>query len=364
MDPFKVLKAVRKASKTCPFTITQLNADEPKFKDVALAKKEGVLVEVSLQAVQTLLGIPVTAAASSPASSSSSSSSSLMRQTTSNSTNIDNGRGLQYIPGKHLGSGNFGDVYQCTDFFGQQFVLKVLKTNRGRQEVEADWKKEVAFLSSLRHPNIVMLYDSFQYNGFFNLILERCEGSLRDLRASCPDLTDNQVMDITGQLLSGLQHIHSMNIVHRDLQCDNILYRRERNYDSGKARFSAKISDFGISALMAKGQDKAVTSIGRDYDYAPELVTQGATTFRSDIYQVGLIIFFLITGGPALSAHQDGPSHQAVISGNAKKRALAIGTALGNGIAMWLELDPNLRPQTCSAAWKLIYREVYGGGNK
>ncbi len=134
-----------------------------------------------------------------------------------------------------LGSGNFGDVYQCTDFFGQQFVLKarahsppcalhgltlgqVLKTNRGRSEVEADWRKEVAFLERLRHPNIVCCYDSFVYKGFYNLILERCEGSLRDLRNAFPDITENQVMDITGQLLSGLQHIHSHNIVHRDLQ--------------------------------------------------------------------------------------------------------------------------------------------------
>lgn len=176
-------------------------------------------------------------------------------------------------------------------------------TNRGRAEVEADWKKEVAFLMTLRHPNIVCCYDSFIYNGFYNLILERCEGSLRDLRSAFPDLTENQTMDITGQLLSGLHHIHSLNIVHRDLQADNVLYRRERNHDSGKARFSVKISDFGcavfracicrrhshmwcrISALMQKGQDVALTSVGRDYDYAPELVTHGATSFRSDIYQ-------------------------------------------------------------------------------
>lgn len=165
-------------------------------------------------------------------------------------------------------------------------------------------------------------------------------------------------MDMTAQLLSGLQHIHSMNIVHRDLQCDNILYRRERNYDSGKARYSVKISDFGISALMAKGEDKALTSIGRDYDYAPELVTQGATSYRSDIYQVGLIVYFLICGQSALSA-QDGPSHQAVISGSAKRKALALDTPLGSGIAAWLDLDPNQRPQTCALAWKTIYSKVY-----
>ena len=85
--------------------------------------------------------------------------------------------------------------------------LKILKTNRPRHEVEADFAKEVQFLMNLRHPNIVCCYDAFQHNGFYHLVLEKCEGSLRHLRERF-QLNENQIMDIAGQLFSGLQHIH------------------------------------------------------------------------------------------------------------------------------------------------------------
>lgn len=57
------------------------------------------------------------------------------------------------------------------------------------------------------------------------------------------------------------------------------------------------------------GQDFAVSFIGRDYDYAPELLNQGHTSKKSDIYQLGLILYFCLTGKAAITT-QDGPSSQ------------------------------------------------------
>lgn len=81
---------------------------------------------------------------------------------------VKNNSGLPYTVGKFLAQGNFGmvnlvtyvpNLVCCThiksDFFGKEYVIKTLKTNRPRQEVEADWKKEIQILYKLVHPNII-----------------------------------------------------------------------------------------------------------------------------------------------------------------------------------------------------------------
>jgi len=55
---------------------------------------------------------------------------------------VFNDKGLDYYVGTKIGSGNFGVVHDCFDGFGQDFVIKVLKTNRPIEEVQADWAKE------------------------------------------------------------------------------------------------------------------------------------------------------------------------------------------------------------------------------
>ncbi len=147
MDAVKLFSALRKASKTCPFAVVALEGEPSKCKDEAKLRKDGVHCVESRAALLAVLGLgsaPVVAAA--PASSVTSaapvaapqsvaSSAALLRQTSplparsvpsptaaASTTSapaaapasnvIDNGRGLQYIPGKLLGSGNFGDVFQ------------------------------------------------------------------------------------------------------------------------------------------------------------------------------------------------------------------------------------------------------------
>jgi hypothetical protein len=177
---------------------------------------------------------------------------------------VFNTNGLEYYIGDKIGGGNFGIIYDCKDVFGQDYVCKILKTNRPEEEVQADWAKETQFLFTLNHPNIVQLYDAFCFNNLYHMILERCSGSMRDYVDRHGPLSGPDVVSVGGMILAGLHHIHLRNIIHRDLHVDNILYAPPRTPNQ---KLCIKISDFGISKLLRPTENAAVTFIGRDYDY-------------------------------------------------------------------------------------------------
>jgi len=95
-----------------------------------------------------------------------------------------------------------------------------------------------------------------------------------------------------------------------------------------------------------------MTKIGRDYDYAPELIYSGATR-RSDIYQIGLILYFCFTGYGCFGP-KDGTSVQAVGSGVAQQHARNLNSPLGSCIAKMLDLNPAYRYDNCIEAWKAM----------
>lgn len=257
---------------------------------------------------------------------------------------------MNYFITHKLGEGSYGQVFRCRDFFGQPFVLKILKPFKPKQEVERDWEKEVGFLLGLRHPNVIHIFDMFQFRGWYCMVLEEAAGSLRDLVATKGRLPQADVISVAGQILSALHHIHSRGVIHRDLQIDNILYIN--NKASSIDPYLIKITDFGISKFHA-GMDwgiQAFTNIGRPYDVAPELVTMGYTTQQSDIYQLGLVLYYLYTGAPALGP-EDGSSPDAIIGGVARLRAEAIGTPLGYCIAKMLRRHTEWRFKDSREVW-------------
>lgn len=206
--------------------------------------------------------------------------------------------------------------------------------------MQADWAKETQFLFTLNHPNIVQLYDAFRYNNLYHMVMERCSGSLRDYVERHGNLSGPDVVSVGGMILAGLHHIHQRNIIHRDLHVDNILYAPPR---TASQKISIKISDFGISKLLRPTENAAVTFIGRDYDYCPELVTKGHTTKRSDIYQCGLVLYHIYTGKHALSAKDGNNVVQIVTSGLARQRAEQLNTKLGDVIGIMLRRAPEYR---------------------
>lgn len=258
---------------------------------------------------------------------------------------------MQYTLGAQLGAGAFGVAFECRDLFDEQLVAKILKP-RGYPESQnrQEWLKEVELMRLLRHPYVIHILDAFEQGGLHYLIMERAEQSLWDSLRRQGRYTAAQVVETARQLLSALHFIHSRNVVHRDLHIQNVLLSRAHGHNV------VKVTDFGISKLVDSGPDHglaAFTDIGRSYSVAPELVRSGYTTAQSDIYQLGLILYHLYTGEPAITP-ADGGFAQAILSGVARQRAEALNDQISRWIAVMLRRRDEYRFQSALDAWLAI----------
>jgi len=277
---------------------------------------------------------------------------------------IQNNDGVPYFfVDQYFAEGNYGLAYLCHDAFGQEFVLKCLKTIRPPEELKNDWEKEKEMLHGLTHPNIIGLYDAFVHDQYYYLVMEKADGSLREYVTKYGNLSNNRVIEIGGQILSAINHIHSKNIIHRDLHVDNVLFAYDKAtwHDAAPAepraenKIIVKVADFGISKQLLPEEDFSSSFIGRNYDYAPELLNEYCTTKKSDLYQVGLILYYCATGRAAIS-EDDGSVVDVTVSGLAAERALQLKTELGGVIGKLLSVEPEERFRNCIDTWGALQK--------
>ncbi len=267
---------------------------------------------------------------------------------------VSNGdTGMTYLLGEELGEGGFGQTFECTDRFDEKLVAKVLKPRgTGRAAVKAEWQAEVDHLMTLRHPYITHIFDAFVFGGRHYLILERASGAVSELipiakRWTVAEREQFVVGTLARQLLSALHFVHANNVVHRDVHIDNVLFLVTDQ------TFTIKLADFGISKTVGEDSGRAYTAIGREYDVAPELHARGYTTAQSDVYQVGLILYHVLTGRPALR-DTDGDAAEAILSGVARERAENLKSRLGGPIATMLRRTESYRFASALDAWEAL----------
>jgi serine/threonine-protein kinase len=249
----------------------------------------------------------------------------------------------EYLVQKVIGTGEFGAVYECTGPFDQFYALKVIRpANRPFHEVQAEWSRETARLFSLRHPNIVYLYDAFEQELLFYQALERCEHPLSEMLKG--PMQEGLVIELARQLLAAVQFLHDGDIIHDDLHPGNVLV-------SHTDRPVLKISDFGISAEL-RGASAIRPNVVHHKIMAPEILSTGYTTKQSDLYQVGLLLYWMLIGEPAIP--QNLPYNDLVRfvgEGEPRRRADAIGTPLGALIAKMLRRRESFRYTSAREVW-------------
>jgi hypothetical protein len=242
-----------------------------------------------------------------------------------------------------LGAGEFGAVYECIGPFDQTYAVKMVRpANRPYSEVHAEWSKEVQRLFSLRHPNVVYLYDSFTQDHLFYLALERCEHALKDMLGT--PMQEGLVLEISRQLLAAVQFLHDNDVVHDDLHAGNVLITHTD-------RPTVKISDFGISNEL-RGMNAVRPNIVHHAIMAPEILAHGFTSRQSDLYQCGLLLYWMVTGESAIVL--DGQYQELVrqvAEGEPRQRAEAIGTPLGMLIAKMLRRREAFRFSSAREVW-------------
>ena len=248
-----------------------------------------------------------------------------------------------YVVRDVIGSGEFGAVYDCIGPFDQIYALKMVRpSNRPYSEVQAEWAREQSRLFSLRHPNVVYIYDSFEQDHLFYLALERCDHALKDMLGT--PMQEGLVLEMTRQLLAAVQFLHDNEVVHDDLHAGNVLITHTD-------RPTVKISDFGISNEL-RGMTAVRPNVVHHAIMAPEILATGYTSRQSDLYQVGLLLYWMLAGEPAIQ--MDVPYQELVrqvAEGEPRRRAEQLGTPFGDLIAKMLRRREAFRYASAREVW-------------
>lgn len=199
-----------------------------------------------------------------------------------------------------IGRGGFGAVYKGKlESTGQ--VVAVKQLDKTGLQGEKEFLVEVLMLSLLRHPNLVNLIGYCAEGEQRLLVYEYMRlGSLEDhLHYLTPDqkpLDWNTRMKIAAGAAKGLEHLQSganPPVIYRDLKSSNILL--------GEG-FNPKLSDFGLAKFGPSGDETHVSTrvMGTHGYCAPEYISSGKLTMKSDIFSFGVVLLELITGRRAL----------------------------------------------------------------
>ncbi|WP_446389377.1 protein kinase domain-containing protein [Coleofasciculus sp. B1-GNL1-01] len=202
-----------------------------------------------------------------------------------------------------LGAGGFGNTFLAEDTYmpsGRKCVIKQLKPMthdpQTYQQVKERFQREAAVLEELGENNsqIPRLFAYFSESGQFYLVQEWIEGdTLTQIVDREGRLNDGQVKAILLSLLPVLDYVHSCHIVHRDLKPDNVIVRRRDGLPV--------LIDFGAvkEAIKTVVHSQANTTpsivIGTPGFMAAEQAA-GRPRYASDLYSLGLIAVFLLTG--------------------------------------------------------------------
>ncbi|KAE8714765.1 LysM domain receptor-like kinase 3 [Hibiscus syriacus] len=213
-----------------------------------------------------------------------------------------------------LGHGTYGSVY-----FGllhdQEVAIKRMTATKTKE-----FMAEMKILCKVHHANLVELIGYAASDNELFLIYEYAQkGSLRNhlhdpLNKGHTPLSWIMWVQIALDAARGLEYIHEhtkAHYVHRDIKSSNILL---------DGSFKAKISDFGLSKLVGKTNDEEATAtkvVGTFGYLAPEYLSDGLASSKSDVYAFGVVLFEIISGKQAIIRTE------ATMTKNIERRSLA-----------------------------------------
>ena len=229
-----------------------------------------------------------------------------------------------------LGKGGMGEVYRAEDVkLGQQVALKFLP-DADAAKLERLYR-EVRLGRQVSHPNVCRIYDVLEGEGQHFISMEYIDGEdLASLLRRIGKLPHNKALDIARDLCAGLASAHALGIIHRDLKPANVMI-------DGRGR--ARITDFGLAGLAEEMRGGEIS--GTPAYMAPEQISGGEVSARTDLYALGLILTEVFTGKKSLSSGDDiDPAIQRVIARCLERRPEARPASIHSVIASLPGGDP------------------------
>lgn len=217
-----------------------------------------------------------------------------------------------------IGSGGMGQVYKGYTPEGRPVAIKeILPQYVSNVEYRSRIESEINFLKKLNNDRVVKIFDHFELNGKLYIIMEFVDGrTVEQYVEQTGRLGWQDAVKYMIELLHTMQDVHEHGIVHRDIKPGNIMIRENGDVcllDFGVAK------DVSQEEINETGHIPTVlgTVIGTDGYMSPEQASGFSIDHRSDIYALGCVLYFMLTGSHAFGNEQSELGmHIAITEGN------------------------------------------------
>ncbi|NIN71961.1 MAG: tetratricopeptide repeat protein [Gemmatimonadetes bacterium] len=267
-----------------------------------------------------------------------------------------------------LGRGGMGVVYlgeRDDGVFRRRVAIKVIRAGADAAEMHRRFQAERQILASLEHPNIAHLLDGgLTGDGRQYLVLEYIEGLPIDTYCRQLPCSIEDRLRLFCSVARTVHHAHRSLVVHRDLKPSNILVTEDG---------TIKLLDFGIAKILdptALGQTGPVTRTGLRLmtpEYAsPEQVSGGTITTATDVYQLGVVLYELLTGQRpySLKGCSAGEIERIIMAEEPKRPSTIVGRGLSaaesNGRSAVASGDGRLPAYAHDDAWAALPIDAVG----
>ena len=179
-------------------------------------------------------------------------------------------------------------------------ALKLLKQELDpSEELMARFLDEARITASLRHPNIVVIYDHGVEQGVAWIAYEYVPGATLSERLTEGPVPWREAVDTTAQIASALAHAHAHEVLHRDVKPSNVFLAAPGHY---------KLGDFGLARqTIGKALTQTGAIVGTPAYMPPEVIGGFSATPASDVYALGAVFFELLTGQRPFEQMKDVP---------------------------------------------------------
>ncbi len=204
---------------------------------------------------------------------------------------------------REIGRGGMGCVYEgVNETTGEKVAIKMMSNKMTcYPEYRALFQSEAAALRRMDHPSVVKIVGNPYQDAAGNLYLpmQFIQGkTIEQYVYQQGPMPVNHAVDVMGRILDAIQHIHENKCIHRDIKPSNIMVR-----DDG----SICVIDFGIAKDSKIGSTGKTVGriIGTDGYMSPEQASGLHIDTRTDIYSLGCLLFFMLTGKPAIETQEN-----------------------------------------------------------
>ncbi|CAP34150.1 Protein CBG16284 [Caenorhabditis briggsae] len=214
-----------------------------------------------------------------------------------------------YRLGKELGAGNFSKVKLGVHVLTKEKVaVKVMDKSKMDQKAQKLLKREIQSMEKMNHPNIIRLFECVDTLARVHLVLEYASGGeLYTFVHEKGKLTETDARPFFAQIVSAVAHMHSRNLVHRDIKAENVMFSNPTLVKLVDFGFSCTVDPNMLLETFCGSPPYAAPELFRDKSYSGDLV---------DVWALGVLMYFMLVGTTPFKGETVSQMKKQIMEGN------------------------------------------------